>query len=158
VSVLDYASPGNFVVELHAKKGGDRIIIARVTPGRTFFETVQAVMGRASRRSGSLRSEDHLVIPCINFDLTREYGELTRTPISGTSSQITRALQRIAFRLDEEGAILESSALGYAIMNGEPPVGRKMICDGPFLVLLARRGLDLPYFAFWVENDELLIR
>ena len=37
----------------------------------------------------------------------------------------------------------------------EDPV--EYIFDKPFLVMLKREGREMPYFAMWVENTELLI-
>jgi hypothetical protein len=70
---------------------------------------------------------------------------------------IKEAWQTMKFRLDEEGASLETLAHAPASMDDVSP-GRKMVCDGPFLILLARGSAELPYFALWVENDELLVR
>ncbi len=43
-------------------------------------------------------------------------------------------------------------------LNGRlDPKGRRLLCNAPFLILLLRRGAELPYLAFWVENTELLV-
>lgn len=161
VKVRDYVSASDFIVELVPKRGetklADRILIARVKPETTLLETVQRVMNRAEKPSSSFREQDHLIVPCVNFDLTRDYVELCRS-FSGHPG-IKMARQSIQFRLDEEGAILKSKAeLGWVLLNGDPAAGRSMVCDRPFLILLAMEGAKLPYFAFWVANDELLIR
>jgi hypothetical protein len=57
----------------------------------------------------------------------------------------------------EQGALLGSYSRISTVLNGDPPLGRKMICDGPFLILLAREAGRMPYFAFWVDNSELFI-
>jgi len=156
VSVCDFRSPEDFVVELHSSTKGERLIVARVRPGRTLHETVTTVLARSAGRDSRMTEADDLIIPCVNFDLRRIYPEL-QVPFANRVGHIRDAVQTLKFRLDEEGAALESMAYSYSVLNGEPPKGRRMICDGPFLVMMARQGADLPYFAYWVENDELLV-
>lgn len=160
VTVRDFVSDTDFVVELDSNVAGERILVARLKPGETLHDTVTAVMRRSRKGEDALSVADDLMIPCINFDLRRTF-----TEVMGPERGFVRSLgwiregrQQIKFRFDEEGATLESLAHFWTVLNGEPPKGRKMICDGPFLILLARRGSELPYFAFWVENEELLVR
>ncbi|HEV3027042.1 MAG TPA: DUF2950 family protein, partial [Planctomycetota bacterium] len=160
ILVRDFRSPGDFVVELVPKAGGERMIVAKVEPGATLLDTVSSVLSRAENPPGAFRGQDDLMIPCVNFDLQRVYAEVLG-PEHGfvkAPGWILDARQRIRFRFDEQGALLESTAYFWTTLNGDPPKGRKMICDGPFLILLAREGAKMPYFAFWVDNDELLIR
>jgi hypothetical protein len=161
VTVCEFASDSDFVVQLHSTAPGERIIVARVTPGETLLDTVQSVMKRSLKQTDGLVESDDLIIPCVNFDLTRTYPEVEGPRfrfVHGGEQFIRTAYQRTQFRLDELGARLESVATAWSMLNGDPPKGRKMICDGPFLILLARVGAPLPYFAFWVENEELLVR
>lgn len=160
IVVRDFLSDRDFVVELIPKGGGERIIVARVSPGATLLETVTSVMARLDRPPGEFHPTDDLMIPCVNFDLVRIYSEVAGPAhrIKGRESWIGDARQMIRFRFDEQGAMLGSYSYISTALNGEPPKGRKMICDGPFLILLARGTGAMPYFAFWVDNDELLIR
>ena len=159
VIVRDFRSDSDFVVELTPKGGGERMIVARVSPGATLLETVTSVMARLDGPRGGFRAADDLMVPCVNFELVRGYSEVTGSAhrIKGRGSWIADAQQMIRFRFDEQGALLESYSYFWTVLNGDPPKGRKMICDGPFLILLAREAGRMPYFAFWVENDELLI-
>jgi hypothetical protein len=159
IAVRDFVSDTDFVLELVPSAEGERIIVARIRPGKTLLSTVTSVMERAQRPGDGATARDEVMIPCMNFELTRTFDELI-----GSSHKFLRAAgwigdakQMIKFRLDEEGAALESSVYFWTVLNGDPPKGRRLICDGPFLILLARSGSKLPYFAFWVENDELLI-
>ncbi|MBV8878487.1 MAG: hypothetical protein JO332_00850, partial [Planctomycetaceae bacterium] len=161
VTVCEFGSDSDFVVELHSTAPGERIIVARVAPGETLLDTVQSVMKRSLKQADGLTESDDLIIPCVNFDLTRTYPEVEGPGFSFVHDRghfIRTAYQRMQFRLDELGARLESVSTAWSMLNGDPPKGRKMICDGPFLILLARVGAPLPYFAFWVENEELLVR
>jgi hypothetical protein len=72
--------------------------------------------------------------------------------------------QLIRFKLDERGALLKSEALlrkrpGEASPDDEPPrPTRHFICDNAFLILMLQKGQPKPYFALWVDNDELLVK
>ncbi|HLY74841.1 MAG TPA: hypothetical protein VKU80_12050 [Planctomycetota bacterium] len=166
--VLDFVSEDDFVVQLRPEEPavkwtpwikGDRILVARVAPGKTLFDTVSAVMKRRSIHTdesyGELKAEDDLVIPCVNFDLTRSYHELVGHKFLHHEGGVARAWQEIVFKLDEEGM---ARAWSIPAHDANPRnTGRKMICDAPFLILLAHKEAKLPHFALWVENDELLV-
>jgi len=96
-------------------------------------------------------------VPCIDFDLTRKYDELYEKPLANPGFEeqaFGDVLQRIRFRLDEGGASLVSEAkLGGLSL---PP--RTLVCDGPFLVMVLRRGTTVPTLALWIETPELLVR
>jgi hypothetical protein len=64
---------------------------------------------------------------------------------------IQTAIQSIRFSLNRSGAELGSEA---KLMVS--PIARNFIVDGPFLVVLRKRGGREPFFALWVENPEVL--
>ena len=160
LQVLRYDGPQQFVVELVTKGKDDRLLVARTAPGKTLHETVTAVMTGLEAKPAGMDTRDRFEMPKLDFDLTRRFSELMGKTFAneGFRDQVLlEALQNVRFQLDENGAILKSEATlapGSAATRGEP---RRMVCDGPFLVLLARRGRPLPYFALWVGNDELLL-
>jgi hypothetical protein len=150
-----------FVVTLQPAAKDEKIIIARGQPGNTLFDTVTAAM-RFTRNPqyppGGIRKQDTLIVPCVNFDLKHRFREVEGSPhrfLRG-DGWIKEAWQTLKFRLDEEGASLEALAHASASMDDSP--GRRMVCEGPFLILLVHGSAELPYFALWVENDELLVR
>ncbi len=49
-------------------------------------------------------------------------------------------------------------AFGCSAPAPPPAVKHVMIFDEPFLILLQRREADVPYFAMWVANPELLVK
>lgn len=165
MTVWEYAAADNFVIELHAVDRNDRLIIARLTPGGTLKATADVAMARvagAAPRPG-LRQDDVVSIPVLNFDITRSYDELTNIPVTTPDSparSLRSAAQNIRFRLDEKGAVLKSDASLVAPTSapaGARPEPRLFVCDGPFLVLMQRRGAAVPYFAAWIDNSELLV-
>lgn len=161
IEILAYESPSRWAAELRTKVAEDRVIVARLEPGATLADTVKAALAmKTAEEPLRFENSDTLIVPLMNFDVTRSYSELTGRTLTGTkaSGTVSYAKQNIRLRLDERGAILKSEA---AIGVTSAPVRRDpktMICDGPFLLLFARRGAEAPYFAMWVENPELLER
>ena len=166
--IPDYQSEDDFIVELKTKGTHDRFILAKVQPAATLAETITAVLSRiASANPVPPQMYDVLKVPKLNFDVTRDYLELrglklvVKNPKVANDLQILSALQNIRFQLDEEGVRLRSEshiAFGCAAAEPPPPTRHIMVFDKPFLMLLQRRDADVPYFALWVENPELLIK
>lgn len=160
VIIHGYDSPEQWTVELLNQSEGDRLFIARLAPAETLQQTVALI---TSRLDGPGRSDfgsaDTLVVPLLNFDITRRYTELTGLEISGASAsgRIDEAIQNIRFRLDETGAVLKSEA-AFGVTSAVPvKPARTMVCDGPFAIVMMREGAAAPYFAAWIENPELLV-
>lgn len=102
VTVWQYRSRSECIVELASKSGRDRIILAKVHPGKTLADTIASVSattsphreaerGRGASGPGASRPNaalpglsypctmlpgDILMIPKMNFDLVRQYTEL----------------------------------------------------------------------------------
>jgi hypothetical protein len=151
-----------FVVEILAEDRGDRLIVARGIQGKTLGDTARWAMGKlredveADPRS-RLSAGERFEVPCVDFDLVRRYHELYDKAIGnpGFEAQSFGAVEeRIRFRLDEGGALLVSEAR----MGGLCLPPRSMDCDGPFLILILRRGAPLPALAIWIETTSLLVR
>lgn len=166
VLVHTYASKEDFTVELTTSSEEDRLIVVRLPKKATLLETVREAMKRAGAGTAkAMESQDELRVPCFNFDLFTEFPELRDRkfgPGSGIGDTFKKAIQVNQLKLDEHGVKLESYAkLEYSVLNGDytpppPPPPKKLICDGPFLFLMAKKGAPLPYFALWVETSELL--
>ena len=95
-------------------------------------------------------------MPILNFDIARDYRELTGKPVAVKSrrfrgQQIAMARQQVRFRLDERGAVLKSEAI---VAVG---IAEDIIFDKPFLVMLQYEKGKQPYFALWVDNPEILV-
>lgn len=148
VLVYDNRAPDDFIVELKTRSKSDRLILAKVHPGRTLGETIVAVQNRMKQhKPGSMEPLSDLLIPVIDFDVLRQYGELL-----GQGSPLVVAEQQIRFKLNEQGAILKSEAvMARALSN------KNLVFDKPFLVMIQRTDAKQPYFALWVDNAELLV-
>ncbi len=167
VAVLDYQDANDFVLELKPKDKTERIVLAKISPAETLHKTIENVRSRiASTKLNKMQQRmepgESIIIPILNFDLQQAYEELYGTPILTPGPlqgmPIVLALQSIRFRLDERGAILKSEAINAAAKCAVLSKPREFIFDRPFLILLERRDAQMPYFALWVDNPEILTR
>jgi hypothetical protein len=149
VLVYDFRGEDDFIIELKTQSKSDRLILAKIPASPTLAETVKAVQSRlAPGAPHPMQQHADLFIPVIDFDVLRNYKELT-----GKGSLLEMALQQIRFKLTERGAVLRSEA---AIVAKAMSL-RNLVFDKPFLVMLQRTDVSQPYFALWVANAELLV-
>lgn len=166
VTILDYKSADDFVIELMTKSPDDRVILAKLARQPTLQAAVDHV---ASRQPVGLPVRmgvtDVLQVPKLNFDIRRNYAELlwkrlrVANPKVASDLILLQATQDIRFEMNEIGVKLRSEAaihFGCSAAAPPPPV-HVLIFDKPFLVLLQRRDARQPYFAMWVQNAELLV-
>ena len=163
VTILDYVSNDDFVVQLTPTGPRDEIVLAKIAPNKTLEETVAAVRRRIGQPTPGLRerrlfSAESLVIPKLSANVERRYSEIKDLYLVGVDLYVADALQVIRFRLDETGARLESE-VALSFDDGHEPTqpGQRMfIFDRPFLIYLIERDADQPYFAAWIANTELM--
>jgi len=69
------------------------------------------------------------------------------------------AVQNTRFEMNEKGVELKPEAhMAFGCGREAPRVRQhRMIFDKPFLLLMERAGANLPHFALWVDNAELLV-
>lgn len=158
VSVLDYKSDDDFVLELFTTSAADRLILAKISPAATLQSTLVQVLGRIKQaQPTSLQKLETLMIPVIELDRTRRFPELCESKLHAPNQAVngqslSLVEQQIRFRLDETGAELESKAI---FVSALPP--RKLIFDKPFLLMLIRQDASMPYFVLWVNNADVLV-
>lgn len=166
VSILDYSSPDDFIIELKTKAAADKLILAKVTPAATLAETIAHVTSRCEKAAPAEAADgDILKVPKLNFDLTRSYHEILgcllviKNPDVAKDLLLLRADQNVRFQMDEKGVRLRSEAvMQFGCGAASAPRPRHiMIFDNPFLIMLKRAGAKSPYFALWVANVELLV-
>lgn len=164
VRVLDYINDDDFILRLVTTSEDDELILAKVPPGETLAATLAAVVQRTkqpSKERGSPQLEDgeSLAVPIVDLNVERRYAELEGRRFANPLHKdlfLDVALQAIRFRLDENGARVESSAdlgLKSDYSKRQP---REFVFDRPFLVCLKRSTSEQPYLAIWIENEELL--
>ncbi|MDM8007447.1 MAG: hypothetical protein QUV05_15010 [Phycisphaerae bacterium] len=162
VSILDYVSDDDFVIELKTRSEADQLILAKVQPQATLEATIENVLTREPEWSIlSFNDSDVLKVPMMNFDVRRSFEELTAHPFPAVGLEadeyyIETATQSIRFELNEAGVRLESEAFIFFPLPSAPPEPRYLVFDKPFLLLMKLREADQPYFAMWVDNPELL--
>jgi hypothetical protein len=167
VLILEYQSADDFVIELKTKSAGDRLILAKVPPRQTLADTVAHVRTRTSGTNGApANRDDILLVPRMNFDLTRSFPEIEGRHLITTNASLARdlflrsAVQHTRFEMNEQGVELGSEAhatFGCSVHKSPMPK-HLMIFNRPFLILLERANAKMPYFALWVNNAELLVR
>ena len=145
------------IIELKTRRTDHHLYLAMVPPLANLGETAKDVLSRVKRvEPSSLREMMSLIVPVIDFDLTRDYEELTGRPLRGKKfdgQPIGIAKQQIRFKLDERGAVLKSEAI-IETLGASPD----LVFNKPFLVLLQYQDNEMPYFVAWIDNPELLIR
>jgi hypothetical protein len=165
VTVLADAGDDDFVLRLNTVSEDDEMILAKVKPKQTLGATVSAVRERIKRRDGlheygptGLMRAESLVVPIIDLNVQRKYTELEGRFLTNpkwSKIQLAIAEQGIRFRLDENGARLESTAYeGWKSEGRMKPA--QYIFDKPFLLYLKRKSSDQPYLAIWIETPVLL--
>jgi hypothetical protein len=164
VAILDYISNEDFVIRLSPFGARDEIVLAKVAPLATLEETIADAQRRISNPDPRhtvrkiLRTEP-LIVPKLALGVERQFSELMGRDVIGTDMFVGLAAQTIRFRLDENGAVLESEAAVIGDDFGPEmtrPGERKFIFDRPFLVYLIEREASQPYFAMWVANPEVM--
>jgi hypothetical protein len=161
ILIHDARSEDDFIVELATRRTDHHLYLAKVPPSTTLEETVRAVQKRVAESApDNLENGQRFIVPIVNFDILRDYDELTGKPLTVSSphfrgQQIAVASQQIRFRLDERGAILKSEAVMATL---ESVSIRDLIFDKPFLIMLQYGEAKMPYLAIWVDNAELLVK
>jgi len=150
-----------FVVELLTTRSSDRVIVALLAPGPTLGATVARAMSLLDRHptdhpQAQIGAQEKLEVPIVDLDHTRRYQELFGRHVENptlSGQQFGDVVERLRFRLDEGGAVLQTEAVARGLCL--PP--RELVCHSPFLVMVLRRGARLPMFALWVENGDVLV-
>jgi hypothetical protein len=155
--------PTEYAVDLCRDSSPDQVVVAMILRQPTLGEMIAEVKRRTMTGEKAIHSHefgkaDHLLVPAMAWRVEHRFAELEgpQRRLSGGTLDglyIDRALQVVQFRLDKSGADLKSEA-GMS-MKGLP---RHFHFDRPYLITMARRGAEHPYFAMWVDNDELMAR
>lgn len=156
--VVKYCENDEAVIELKTKKAEHHLILAKVTPQKTLGETVEYVnklIKKGSEYKYYYEGDAVIEIPVIDFDLINKYDQLCNLKIEDNMT-IEESVQRIKFRLDESGAFVLSEAYLCLGLGGGPV--KHLIFNKPFLLMLKYKDAEMPYFAVWIGNAELLKR
>jgi len=157
VKVLAYDYPSSeSVVEVELPSGEDQLILAAVPPGETLLDTIMLVNERIDEGiSVTLQHKDCLAVPLVHLGVRHSYQELVPVFLANkgyTGYFIAESRQDILFSLTEQGVALRS--FSWQVLRGAP---KRLVFDSPFLLMLRRKGREMPYFALWVANPEILV-
>lgn len=150
--------PYDLIVRLRCSSIDEEIILAIVEAEESLVKTIETTMKRVRPASpAGISGLDSLCIPKLDFNLEHTFTELTHRNFENEGWEkwfISEALQWIRFRLNEKGALLKSEAR----LRGMMGMPRRHVFDQPFLLYLKRKDAKYPYFAMWVDNDELMLK
>jgi hypothetical protein len=159
--------PVAWALDLCEDSRPNQLVLACVPRQATLKETLdeterqiaQFQKRRPEGKGGEFIRNDTLLVPEMNWrirhrfrELEGEDKELLNPGLKGL--WLATAFQETAFRLDGNGASVESGA--YAEAKSRGPVHFHF--DRPFLIYLKKRGGKRPFFVMWVDNAELLRR
>ncbi len=145
-----------FVVDLCRDSEPSQIILACIEPQKTLMNTISNVQQKIeeSENHEGLEGNDVLLVPDLFWQLEHDFDEFEGRSFKNKTLQgqkLDVARQDILFRLDRSGAELKSEAKLFSLS-----ISTHFLFDRPFLIYMKKRDVEIPYFAMWVSNGELL--
>ncbi len=166
IDLLYYDSPDGsqkeFVLDPCNDSRPFQIILAKTNRKGTLAEKWSDVESKIThpKKNHALGfgGNDIFLCPNLKVFVQKRFSELEGKPLIDSTSAIPgptidTARQSIDFVLDRGGAEVKSEAM---IRLSSLP--RKFLLDGPFLVILRKRGGNEPCFALWVDNSGIMTR
>lgn len=154
-----------YALDLDVTSSPNQLIVAKTSREESLHATVEKVEAKyrdaKARRPADeylfrLGVHDTLIVPDIVVRIAHHFTELVgRTPFNTKleGMPLILAMETIDFRLTRSGAEIRSEAAQQYASADWP---HEYVFDGPFLIYMKKRGADVPYFAMWVDNAELL--
>lgn len=159
IEVLFYNTKDDFAIKLHTKSN-DEVILYKSPKGSTFNEIYDNMVLESNNYKGNrnFNKKDEFKTPFINFNVKKEYNELSNiifTSKSDNEYMIYKAIQTISFSLDEKGGRIKSEATidamkTTAMENYEEK--RYFNVDSTFVLFLKEEGKDRLYFAARIDD------
>lgn len=112
----------------------------------------------------NLKEGDTFEIPNIRFNLFKDYNTIVGKSFTSKELDFTilTAYQRIAFILDEKGAIIESEAVMEAAIKEEveeiKEVFKYLVLDKTFYLIVKHNDQKNPYFVGKFDNTNLMTK
>ncbi|MDO9026697.1 MAG: hypothetical protein Q7U87_02320, partial [bacterium] len=162
VDVLYYTNDDDFALSLKSISVNDELILAKTKPTKNLASTITLINGKIDQSNITpMKDREILMIPYIDYDVEHSFKQFLNKLFLNdgwTGCYIDEAKQKIRFNLNESGALLKSEAI-IDIKSGTHTISKKyreFVFNKPFLIMLRKKGSNLPYFAMWVGNTELL--
>ena len=149
-----------FAVDLDQQSAPCQIVLAVVEPLATLGKTIKYTMEKIKSNKNNkdyyyiVGINDVLLIPDIAYDIKHRFKKLENKNIinSKLKNQTLNVLQQdIRFTLNRSGAELVSQSKMYCL-----PTPSCYYFNRPFLIYIKKRDAEIPFFAMWVANAELL--
>jgi len=150
--------PYEFALDLDRHSAPYQVIVAKVPRSASLLETWGTVGRRIQEKKTGpgITTNSVLLVPAINLATNHHFRELegpngNLLNSNAAGMRIDSAVQSVRFSLNRGGAELESEA--KVIVR---PLPYYFLLEGPFLVVMRKRGCNDPFLVLWVDNAELL--
>ena len=152
-----HESNSNYIMKIDMDHSESQLILAEIEPQEDLYKTVIYTLNEMkNQKFYKMYDKDSLIIPYFSFDLFWNYDYLCFNPVISLNEEINGqyfefAYHYIKFRLNEKGVILKAES------QESLSIPINLILDKPFLLMMIEEKSELPYFAMWVGNPELMV-
>lgn len=171
--ILYYKDDDNFILKLIPKDTQHEIILVKgLKKTATFYDVLKQTTDWITASKGEQKTKetawkyefseaDSFAIPTISLNLETHYKTLEGQSFFSRGKQyvLQTVWQRTAFRLDENGAIVESEVVVAAADSASSPGKihpKNMVFDKPFFIIIKKVDKTNPYCMMRIKNAELL--
>ena len=154
IKVLFYNNPTDFALEI-ATKGNDVLYIYKNSSNKP-FNYIYEEIGKKSKMYRGDRNftvDDRLKIPNLKIFEEKEFTEISGHRIKGTNMIIDKAIETVAFDMNNKGGKLKSeAAMTIAKISLEHNEKRCFYVNDTFVIFLKENNKKNPYFALCVYD------
>lgn len=154
IKVLFYNNPTDFALEI-ATKGNDVLYIYKNSSNKPFNYIYQEIGKKSKMYRGdrNFTVDDRLKIPNLNIFEEKEFTEISGHRIKGTNMIIDKAIETVAFDMNNKGGKLKSeAAMAIAKISLEHNEKRYFYVNDTFVIFLKESNKKNPYFALRVND------
>ena len=154
IKVLFYNNPTDFALEI-ATKGNDVLYIYKNSSNKPFNYIYQEIGKKSKMYRGdrNFTVDDRLKIPNLKIFEEKEFTEISGHRIKGTNMIIDKAIETVAFDMNNKGGKLKSeAAMAIAKISLEHNEKRYFYVNDTFVIFLKESNKKNPYFALRVND------
>lgn len=154
IKVLFYNNPTDFALEI-ATKGNDVLYIYKNSSNKPFNYIYQEIGKKSKMYRGdrNFTVDDRLKIPNLKIFEEKEFTEISGHRIKGTNMIIDKAIETVAFDMNNKGGKLKSeAAMAIAKISLEHNEKRYFYVNDTFVIFLKENNKKNPYFALRVND------
>lgn len=178
VEILHYGGDNDFVLRLSSRVENEFIVLAKIQKPETLSAGVETVRNylQAERKGftelsangkkefylNTLSQGDLLAIPVVDLNVQKNFAQLCDRLFTNPGFEevwLHQVYQDVAFKMDEAGATVRSTAYGAGFGGGssQPRKPRRFLFDRPFLLTVWQKDAQQPYLAVWIASTDVLI-